>query len=328
MRPYKSINELCLTGGLGPMSRMWGTTLDNVEEVEVVTANGTILRASNKENSDLFFAMRGAGSGFGIVTEFVMKTHPAPPAVLHFSQNFMYRNLEEMVDVFHDWQRVVANPALDHRFSTEIVLAPQVVRILSTWYGKKTDLHETGILNRLPVGGSTTFHQERWDSSLNFLSTQESLHSPNMASKLHSKSLGFNRQDLLSKADIAAVFKQLEKQRKGTDTWSIRFQAVGGAISDVPTASTAYAHRDNVMLYQSYSAHASKKIKDLLDNFHRTLLNTAPGASGTYPGFADPELRDARRSYWGANLPALEEIKATWDPENIFQNPQSVVSRA
>ncbi|GKT77489.1 FAD binding domain-containing protein [Colletotrichum tofieldiae] len=325
--PSEPTNEPCLTGGLGPMSRMWGTTLDNVEEMEVVTANGTIVRASNNENSDLFFAMRGAGSGFGIVTEFVMKTHPAPPAVLHLSQEFVYNGLEEMVNVFHDWQAVVADPSLDHRFSTEIVLAPQVVRIMSAWYGKEAELRESGILNRLPEGGSKTFRQESWDSSLEYFDSKESLHIPNKATKLHSKSLGFSRQDFFSKADIAAVFNILEKQRKATDTWSIKFQAVGGAISEVPTAGTAYAHRDKLMLYQSYSANASKEVKDLLNNFHRALLNAAPRSSGTYPGFADPELRDAQRSYWGANLPALQEIKAMWDPKNVFHNPQSVVSR-
>ncbi|OHW96715.1 FAD binding domain-containing protein [Colletotrichum incanum] len=314
-------------GGLGPMSRIWGTTLDNIEEMEVVTANGTIVRASNNNNPDLFFAMRGAGSGFGIVTEFVMKTHPTPSAVLHLSQDFVYNDLEEMVNVFHAWQAVVADPALDHRFSTEIVLTPQVVRILSTWYGKQVELHETGILNRLPESGSTKLHEESWDSSLDILASKESLHMPNKASKLHSKSLGFSRNDLLSKVEIAAVFDKLEKQRKATDTWSIKFQAVGGAISEVPTVGTAYAHRDKLMLYQSYSANASKGVKDLLNNFHRALLNAAPRSSGTYPGFADPELRDAQRSYWGANLLALQEIKAMWDPKNVFHNPQSVVSR-
>ncbi|GJC89607.1 FAD-linked oxidoreductase sorD [Colletotrichum liriopes] len=322
MCPGIGIGGHATVGGLGPMSRMWGTTLDNVEEMEVVTANGTIVRASNNENSDLFFAMRGAGSGFGIVTEFLMKTHPAPPAVLQLSQEFVYNGLEEMVNAFHDWQAVVADPSLDHRFSTEIVLAPQVVRIMSTWYGKEAELRESGILNRLPEGGSTTFRQESWDSSLDFLDSKESLHIPNKATKLYSKSLGFSRQDLFSKADIAAVFNNLEKQRKATDTWSIKFQAVGGAISEVPTAGTAYAHRDKLMLYQSYSANASKEVKDLLNNFHRALLNAAPRSSGTYPGFADPELRDAQRSYWGANLPALQEIKAMWDPKNVFHNPR------
>ncbi|KAK1957293.1 FAD-binding domain-containing protein [Colletotrichum sublineola] len=314
-------------GGLGPMSRMWGTTLDNVEEIEVVTANGTILRASDNENPDLFFAMRGAGSGFGIVTEFVLKTHSAPPVVLHFSQGFAYRDLEEMAGVYHEWQSVVADPTLDHRFSTEFVLTPEAVRISSTWYGTEAELYHTGLLERLPEGGSMTLHRENWDRSLDFFAMRESLHSPDVPGRLHSKSLGFARDDLLSKSDVTAVFKAFEEQRKATTEWSIKFQAVGGAISEVPAASTAFAHRDKVMFYQSHSANASKAVRDVLDGFHGTLLDCAPRASGTYPGFADPELRDAQRSYWGANLPALEELKAVWDPEDVFHNPQSVVSR-
>ncbi|KAK6222497.1 hypothetical protein QIS74_04199 [Colletotrichum tabaci] len=315
-------------GGIGPASRLWGTTLDNVEEMEVVTANGTIVRASTKENPDLFFAMRGAGSGFGIVTEFVMRTHPAPPAVLHFTQDFAYGNLKEMVDVFDDWQTVVADPALDHRLGTEIVLTPQGAHIMSTWYGDEADLRQTGILDRLPAGGYLNFRQESWGGSLALLAAEESMHRPEKPGRLHSRSRGLSRGDLLSREHISAAFDKLERGRDATGPWAIKFQAVGGAVSEVPAAGTAYAHRDDVVLYHSFAADASKDVRDLLDEFHRALLNMAPGASGTYPGFADPELRDPQLSYWGSNLAALEEIKGRWDPENVFHNPQSVVPRA
>ena len=96
-------------GGLGPTSRQWGTTVDHVHEVEVVLADGTITRANENQNPDLFFvcdhcvwsfrlslsyssfpsqAIRGAGASFGIVTEFVFITHPEPGPTIRYSYTF------------------------------------------------------------------------------------------------------------------------------------------------------------------------------------------------------------------------------------------------
>jgi FAD/FMN-containing dehydrogenase len=72
-------------GGLGPLSRQYGSALDHVEEVEVVLANGTITRANNNQNQDVFFAVKGAAASFGIVTEFVVHTEPAPGQLIEYS---------------------------------------------------------------------------------------------------------------------------------------------------------------------------------------------------------------------------------------------------
>ena len=94
-------------GGLGPTSRQWGSTLDHIREVEVVLANGTITRANETQNTDLYFvcdypqlsylvvfkicspqAIRGAAASFGIVTEFVFQTHPEPGSIVQYSYTF------------------------------------------------------------------------------------------------------------------------------------------------------------------------------------------------------------------------------------------------
>ncbi|KAL2873455.1 hypothetical protein SGCOL_011401 [Colletotrichum sp. CLE4] len=265
-------------GGIGPMSRMWGTTLDHVEEVEVVTANATIVRASSKENSDLFFS-------------------------------------------------VATDPALDNRFSTEMVFSPSGARISSTWFGSEAELEQAGILSRIKIADpSITTYRETWEGSLARLAAEEALHTAPIPNKLYSKSLGLSSSDVLSKVEIARILASLPAELMAED-WSIKFQAAGGAVTDISDGATAYAHRDKVMFYQSYAADASKATRTSLGNFHRELSNTLPQAAGTYPGFVDTELRDAQRSYWGASLAALEDIKAQWDPEDVFHNPQSVSAR-
>jgi len=76
--PDVGIGGHATMGGLGPASRMWGSAMDHVVEVEVVLADGSVVTASTNENVDVFWAMKGAGSSFGIVTNFKFKTHPAP----------------------------------------------------------------------------------------------------------------------------------------------------------------------------------------------------------------------------------------------------------
>ncbi|KAK1658692.1 hypothetical protein BDP55DRAFT_389734 [Colletotrichum godetiae] len=309
------------------MSRMWGTTLDHVEEVEVVTANATIVRASSKENSDLFFAMRGAGASFGIVTEFVMRTRPAPSCVIHLNQRLSYSHPAEIADVLHSWQSVATDPALDNRFSTEMVFSPSGARISSTWFGSEAELEQAGILSRIKIADpSITTYRETWEGSLARLAAEEALHTAPIPNKLYSKSLGLSSSDVLSKVEVARILASLPAELMAED-WSIKFQAAGGAVTDISDGATAYAHRDKVMFYQSYAADASKATRTSLGNFHRELSNTLPQAAGTYPGFVDTELRDAQRSYWGASLAALEDIKAQWDPEDVFHNPQSVSVR-
>ena len=72
---------LTLGGGLGYLTRRFGWTVDNLEEVEIVTADGEIRTASRHENADLFWAIRGAGANFGVVTRFTFRLHEVGPTV-------------------------------------------------------------------------------------------------------------------------------------------------------------------------------------------------------------------------------------------------------
>lgn len=81
------IGGLSLHGGYGYSSRLHGLTLDNMVEAEVVLADGSLVTASDTENEDLFWALRGAGSSFGIVTSFKFKTFAAPTDNVIFSES-------------------------------------------------------------------------------------------------------------------------------------------------------------------------------------------------------------------------------------------------
>ncbi|OAA59010.1 FAD-binding, type 2 [Niveomyces insectorum RCEF 264] len=325
-------------GGLGPMSRMWGACLDHIVEAEVVTADGRIVRASDTENPDLFFALRGAGSSFGIVTEFVMRTHPAPGSVVQYTFEFAFGGAAALARTYTAWQALVGDPALDRRFGTEFVLYPLGAVITGTFYGTQAEWDATGIAARLPPAANTTLVVHDWLGSLAQAAENEALYLSDTPTSFYAKSLGLRREDLLTPAHVADLFAYVASAAKGTLLWFIVFDASGGAVADAAaTNATAFAQRDKVLFYQSYAvldlvvpepltSSAAAPTVAFLTAFHERLLATLPAsvAVGTYPGYVDPALAQPQQEYYGANLPALQRIKAAWDPNQVFRNPQSV----
>src|SRR6201992_558608 len=86
--PQVGIGGHATIGGLGPASRMWGSALDHVVETTVVLANSSIVTASQTQNPDVFWALKGAGASFGVITQFKVITHPAPGEAVQYSYTF------------------------------------------------------------------------------------------------------------------------------------------------------------------------------------------------------------------------------------------------
>jgi len=313
---------------------MWGLALDQVEEVEVVVADGRILKASATQNSDLFFALRGAAPSFGIVTSFVIKTYPEPTTVIDTVYNFQYSRMNEMVEFFMWWQALIADPKLDRRLGTEFTLHPLGARVTAAWHGDEASLRQSGILERLPNGNdSIALNRRSWIGHVLAQAQKEALRLGDVPNSFYSKSLGFTRQQLMSREEVTALFNWVDDAQKGTLAWFIIFDATGGIIQDIPHNATAYAHRDKVLFYQSYAINVlrvSSTTRQFLEEFHRRVVQYSSNNQpypGTYPGYVDPYLKNPQTDYWGSNLPRLEEVKGKWDPSDVFHNPQSVKPR-
>ncbi|KAK3323076.1 hypothetical protein B0H66DRAFT_532390 [Apodospora peruviana] len=313
-------------GGLGPMSRMWGSCLDHVLEVEVVTSDGKIQRASEKQNSDLFWALRGSGAGFGVITEFVVRTHPEPGTVVQYSFTFGFGSQAEMAPVYSAWQALIADPKLDRRFGTEFIMMPLGAIITGTFYGTDAEFKATGIPAKIPTGGKKGVVINDWLAAVALDGENEALYLSKLATPFYSKSLAFKQDQMIPADKVKKIFEWVDTQDKGTLLWFIIFDATGGAVADVPMDATAYSHRDKLLFYQSYAVGLplSGKTRDFLTNFHEQLKAASPKAYGTYAGYVDPALTDGQQQYWGPNLPKLQSIKRKWDPLDVFHNPQSV----
>lgn len=322
--PDVGIGGHATIGGLGPMSRMWGSALDHIVEVEVVTADGKIQRASETQNSDLFWGLRGAASNLGVITEFVVRTHPEPANVVQYSYTFIFGKSADVASTYSAWQDLISDPKLDRRFGTEFILNPTGAIITGTFYGTEAEYRASGIPDRLP-GKQDLVGNNDWLTAFAHDAENEALYLSGLATPFYSKSLAFRREELINTTGIADIFKWTDSQDKGTPLWFIIFDATGGAVADVPMNATAYSHRDKVMFYQSYvvGLPLSTKSKGFLENFHNQITKWT-GAFGTYAGYVDPELKDAPEQYWGSNYEELRRVKKVWDPKEVFWNPQSV----
>ncbi|KAF8166622.1 hypothetical protein K438DRAFT_1857053 [Mycena galopus ATCC 62051] len=324
--PQVGVGGHATIGGLGPVSRQWGMALDHIVEVEIVLADGTITRANATQNPDILFAVKGAGASFGIITEFVFRTHPTPPNIMQYSYKVEFGKHADMVSTFETWQTLVADPALDRKLASQVIITDLTMVISGTYFGTKEEyaklpFHQQ-LAQKVPplieilddwIGAVGTWAQDVFGGD---------------SAAFYSKNLPFRPDNLIPKEGIQNLFKYLDTVNKGTHIWFAIFDLAGGAVSDVPQDATGFAHRDTLFYFQTYAVgigELSQTTIDFVTGMNKKITDSMPGVSfGAYPGYVDPLLKDGPLEYWGSNLPRLQKIKAAIDPGDLFHNPQSV----
>ncbi|KAF8166621.1 hypothetical protein K438DRAFT_252941 [Mycena galopus ATCC 62051] len=329
--PQVGIGGHATIGGLGPISRQWGTALDHVLEVEVVLANGTITRANSTYNPDILFAVKGAAASFGIVTEFVLLTHPEPSSAVIYSYKLQLGNHADLAPTFAAWQNIVADPNLDRKLASEVIIFELGMIISGTYFGTQDEFNALNFTGRLgaPTATASVSVLDNWLGIVgNWAQTEALQLIGGVSGPFYSKSLTFNATSLIPMTGIQELFSYFDTADKGTLIWFAIFDVEGGAVNDVPQNATAYAHRDAQFYMQTYAVgigSLSNTTTAFVTNMSDIVTNSMPGVQfGAYAGYVDPKLTDGPQEYWGTNLPRLESIKAAIDPGDVFHNPQSV----
>jgi FAD/FMN-containing dehydrogenase len=129
------IGGLTLGGGSGYLSRRFGMTLDNVLSVDIVTADGNLVRANEKENEDLFWAVRGGGGNFGIVTAFKFQLHEVGPEVLSFQAYFPYEDSGLVLQFYREFMKKAPDELQCYAFFLNV---PPVEPFPAEYHGKTT----------------------------------------------------------------------------------------------------------------------------------------------------------------------------------------------
>lgn len=312
------------------MSRMWGTALDHVISAQVVLADGSIVRASSTEHSDVFWAIKGAAAGFGVVTEFTVLTHPAPGNAIRYSYSLEVGTFHSMAQTFKDWQNFIAQPNLSRKIYSQLTFSAVGMMVTGTFFGTQQEYDALNLEGIFPPSKKAKVIEiNDWLALVTHWTEDIGLHIVGgIPTAFYSKNLAFKGTDLMPSACIDNLLTYLDKADKGTLLWFLNFEQQGGATNDIPVAATAYAHREALFYMESFGIDVGRvttTTRNFITGINKTITDAMPKTVfGCYPGYVDPEIPNGQEAYWAPNLQRLEQIKRAIDPKDVFHNPQSV----
>jgi FAD/FMN-containing dehydrogenase len=326
-------------GGLGLLARAYGTTVDAVESLRIVTADGRLLSADDRSHADLFWACRGGGGGnFGVVTELTVRLWPALQAATFFA-SWPWQQAPAVVAA---WQQLAphAPDSLYAICALSTAASEPTVRVFGQYLGDQAAL--PGLLAALRAVPGMQL-QTGTVSPMQAHMIWAGCSGDSLAA-CHTVGTGggatLARAAFAAKSDyvvapladaaiaglVAAVEARQHDSRSGPG--ALLLDPYGGAVNRVSPDATAFVHRDALFAiqYLAYwtAAAGRSAATSWLDSAWTPMR---PHVSGqAYVGYADPALDGWADAYYGDNLPRLREVKRRYDPHGLFRFAQGVTA--
>ena len=322
---------LTLGGGFGWQSRKRGLTIDNLVAVDVVLASGEFVQASAKQNADLFWAVRGGGGNFGVVTSFEYRLHALGPEVY---AGLVVYPLEQAKAVFDGYRKFTAAASDDMTvwmvlrkapplpFLPEPVHGTPVVVVAFCWIGETArgaevtkPLHGFGkpageMVGPMPFAG--------WQTAFDPLLTP--------GARNYWKSHDFKALN----GDVERILCDAVA-RLPSDECEAFVGHLGAQVNRVGAADTAYPHRDVEFIVNLHTrwrdAADDRKCIDWARGLFDALAPHATG--GVYVNFMpEDEVQRVAAGAYGPNYARLATLKAKYDSENLFRLNQNITPQA
>jgi FAD/FMN-containing dehydrogenase len=327
---HTGVGGLSLGGGIGWLMRKHGLTVDNLLAAEVVTAEGDIVRAAADQHPDLFWALRGGGGNFGVVTSFRFALHPVGPTVtagpvfwasddttdlLRFYRDFIADAPDELGTVI----RLGTIPPLGV-ISDELHFRPAIA--VACCYSGPVDDGEDAVraLRRfgnplVDLVGPTRYvdHQRALDDTVP-----------------HGWRYYWKATNLTGLSDGVIDAVAEHAYRAGSARSYTAMFHMGGAVGRVPRDATAYPARDvahNIVIDAVWLPEEDERVGAPETAWARAFLHTLePHRAGVYVNFldSDDDTGRVRDAYGDDNYQRLATIKAKYDPQNVFRNNKNV----
>jgi FAD/FMN-containing dehydrogenase len=327
--PSVGIGGLALGGGHGVLGRVYGLTLDHLSGARVVLASGRVVDCHERHHADLFWALRGAGSGnFGVVTSLTFRPRPAP-RMTNFRLAWPYSRAAAVIAAWQDWAtRGPDELAADLALDAPAGQADPVAEVFGAVLGDRRDADQL-LDDMTACVGSAAAADFRAELSFRDTVRCQAGNDHAERTRVHrfAKSEFFDRP--LPNQAIKALVDGLARQRTPGEHRIVQFAPWGGAYNKRAADATAFAHRSQLFLLEHESlvdARAPEQDKHAAKAWvTASWASVRPEGTGqVYPNFPDPDLADWGRAYYGANYAPLVRIKAKYDPQGIFRFPQSL----
>ena len=327
--PTVGISGLALGGGVGFAARAMGATCDNILAVRIVTADGRVRVADPSTNADLLWACRGGGGGnFGAVTALTLATHPVSTAAYGFC-DFPW---SQAVAALAAWQGVAPHgpDGLYLICAIETGTSAPQVRVFGQLLGGSEAALRSAMAPITAVAGASLSTgsgayldvQRIWAGCAGESAAACRAIKP---SRFAARSAYLSTP--LGSAGAGTIVRAIEaRQAAGVGSGAMLLDPYGGALNRVAPDATAFVHRDQLysaqMLAYWGSAGQGTAANAWLDGLASGL---APHTSGqAYQNYIDPGLHRWQQAYYATNLPRLQSIKRTWDPDRVFRFRQGI----
>jgi len=329
---HTGVAGLTLGGGIGWLMRKHGLTVDNLLGAEVVTAEGRVVRASAGEHPDLFWALRGGGGNFGVVTSFRFALHPVGPTVL---AGMVFWAAEDTGDVLRFYRDVVADAPDELGTVIRLGTIPPLPVVSEDLHGRpaigvgccyagavEDGERAVGALRRfgrplVDLIGPTPYvaHQSALDGTVP-----------------HGWHYYWKATNLVGLSDgVIEVVADRAYAARSPRSYTVMFH-LGGAVARVPAGATAYGGRhaphniviDGVWLPEESAALAAGETTWARQFF--AALEPHRDAS-VYVNFLDADDRASRlrEAYDTETYRRLAEVKALYDPDNVFHHNPNIL---
>jgi FAD/FMN-containing dehydrogenase len=294
-----------LGGGFGRTDRKMGLAIDNLLAATVVTANGDVVRASEDENADLFWGLRGGGGNFGIATEFVYRLHPFNPIV--YGGTLIYKFDKDFLDFYAELHATIPDEANIEPNFVPGEDGKTIAMVEVVWSGDHA-AGEKALAPMLAHPGLVSGELEPFP----YHDIQTGVDGLLGHGKQYYLKSSFLKELTPEAIEVIVEFAS----RGAVGSW---FQHLGGATSRVAANATAYSHRDaalnfGIMYFGEDPSQNDTKIAAVRE-YYKAM---EPHMAGFYTNLNDDDEKKTWGNY-GENYPRLVELKNKYDPANLFR---------
>jgi FAD/FMN-containing dehydrogenase len=319
--PSVGLSGITLSGGIGFLVRKHGLTIDSLLAAEVVTADGRILQVNEENEPDLFWALRGGGGNFGVVTRFQFRLHEVDEVV---GGMLILPATAEVVAGF-----VEEAAAAPDELSTilNVMVAPPLPFLPESVHGKKVALGLLAYTGDVDAGQKVMDRFRGLAEPL--VDTLAAIHYPELFMEEEGDGPPFKPQSASRNAfidsfdDQAAAFLVDALDEAPAMMTAVQIRALGGEMARVPAESTAFVHRDRPFMVNLAAMYMDPAQADPTADW---IVRTADGLLGddygSYTGFMTNE--DFDRAYPGATGARLRTVKRAYDPDNLFHRNHNI----
>ena len=308
---HTGVGGLTLGGGFGRLARRYGLTIDNVLEMDIVTPDGQLRRVGPDNDADLYWALRGGGGNFGVVTSFLFQLHEMQREVVTGYFAFPLSEAKQILSFYAEYsQKMPDEMSLGAGVGSRLGGEPGVAMYF-VWSGDPVEAEKY----IEPLRGAGTVVSERVQA-MDYVAVQRSGDIDDTRAFTGYMKSGFVRS--ISGDFIDALIDNFEAHPdRGT---RFGFGHTGGAISRVSNSETAFAHRDsNYNLLSFVSWKTGEDGEEHVNYINSHWANAEPFTSGFYVNDHFDQSQEMVNQTYRENFPRLLKIKKRYDPTNLFR---------